>query len=63
MHEAAVGFDHASRLLEVAGSRGREQIPHEDHALTALFGEALFHKRHFPLGEGLSDFGSEALGR
>jgi hypothetical protein len=56
-----VGFDDASRLFNVAGSKSREQFPHENHALAASFGEALFHEKHLSLGECLSDFGTKAL--
>jgi hypothetical protein len=48
MHRAAVSFDRACRLFYVAGSKGREEIPHWDYALTASFRKSLLHEKHFP---------------
>jgi hypothetical protein len=61
MSETTLGFDRSSSLLDVAGSKRCEQIPHKDHALTAPFREALLHEKAFALGECLSNLGAEAL--
>ena len=46
MYEAAVDFELARRLLNISGSEGCQQIPHEDHPLTASLSAALLHEKH-----------------